>query len=724
MLEKFTLEMIAKASETLPEALRREFSERLKKQAYQSSKKKKRQKGKVSKEHLEEVRKGFINGTAEAGTHFHALVRNELKTRVDGRHKHGFLFRGKDNEVFLLFTELDGEHWHTMNDVTDKETGADVSEHKHVVRIPFDMVHESGIELKEGTVLISDMGGKHPHGADMLETTNFDGAHPHVLDIGVDSVGNRVSISTVDIAEFWDLFGPFDMSAIGEGEPSSIAISRAADMTLRPIRKEAEFKGTVLKEAAEEDVTDEMRLMAAAFGQTPITEEDVVCKQSDVIEILFDKKLFPTQTEVKQKASELNYPELLSIGNEENQFRARVARPSAFEVETKNVKIESGVFAVVGTRKKKVEKEDFISEDHDAVLKEGEINSLMFPKEHFTEDQVKQFIRKTRQFKAKRIDSNDDFFYVQKSDMVDVERIKTVTLKDSGGVKAMMAVRKEDLDCLFPDKDLDETDEDLAYLAEERSDVFGIPVLKEWNRFVEGTFAEYGDPVNFMFPMKDAESVMKSIDNFAEESVKLYENDKVAKATVYERLVSKALDMGVEVNLDPADETDRLLSNVVFKEAEAVKKNAEINPPWFDKGATKEQKQRVEKLLETCPEELPIMKADDEKRLVTALVLEPDVFDAQDDTSTAEDIERAAHFYMINGRVIGFRHKTKADAQLVESFIAKSAFTIDGPNGKQKVKKGTWLVVIKVNDDKLWADIKSGKINGVSVGGFGQRVAV
>ena len=41
--------------------------------------------------------------------------------------------------------------------------------------------------------------------------------------------------------------------------------------------------------------------------------------------------------------------------------------------------------------------------------------------------------------------------------------------------------------------------------------------------------------------------------------------------------------------------------------------------------------------------------------------------------------------------------------------------------GGQKVKKGTWLLMYHVLDDALWKDIKSGKLQGFSMGGFARR---
>jgi len=595
MFEEAKLSMIMKAAETLPAKLKREFAERLTKQAYGvERKRKKKASERVTKESLDLILKGFLSGTAESGTHFHVLIRNQLKTLVDGVHKHAFLFTTFDGEMMLLFSEQDGEHWHTQDEANGRDVNAEVSSHKHVIRIPFDIVHQSGIELKKGTVLVTDLAGEHPHGADMLETTNFDGAHPHTLDIGVDMNGQRVSIDSIDITEFWDLFGPFDLSDIEMGR-SSIEMSRDQEMMLLPIRKESMFTGHILKEADASEMTESMAIAAAAFNMPAITEEEVICKQADVIELLFDKKSFPTQTEVKQKATALNHPDLLLITEEKDRFRARVAKPSDFETETKNVRLETGVFAVVGTRKKKVQKAGhMMSEEFDKVVKQSEVQSLIFPKDKFTKKQARDFIKRNKRFRSGKIDETSTSFRFRQSDPDKFERFRTITLQGSGGVKATLGILKEHADWMNPD-DLDHSDLDLEELRMERSEVFDIPITKE--SAVMGEMSNYGDPVNFKFRMVDADSVMKSIEAFSEESEELYSGDKLAKTTVYERLVTKAFELGVEVK----DETDRLLSNIIFKEAEEIKKKNEVTPPWFNKDLSDNEKEHIEKTLGQYP---------------------------------------------------------------------------------------------------------------------------
>lgn len=112
-----------------------------------------------------------------------------------------------------------------------------------------------------------------------------------------------------------------------------------------------------------------------------------------------------------------------------------------------------------------------------------------------------------------------------------------------------------------------------------------------------------------------------------------------------------------------------------------------------------------------------ILKADDEKRVVTGIVLEPETIDAQADVMSEAEIERTAWDYVRKSRTIGFRHSAKSQAQLVESYIAPVSMTV----GKQKVKKGTWIISVHIPDDETWDMVKKGDINAFSVGGYGKR---
>lgn len=111
--------------------------------------------------------------------------------------------------------------------------------------------------------------------------------------------------------------------------------------------------------------------------------------------------------------------------------------------------------------------------------------------------------------------------------------------------------------------------------------------------------------------------------------------------------------------------------------------------------------------------------ADDDERIVTGIVLEPDTIDAQDDIYSAEEVRAAAHTYMEEFQNTGFMHRQQinAKAKVVESYLAPDNFVMAG----QQVKKGTWVMAMHVLDDALWAQCKAGQLTGFSIGGSAKR---
>jgi len=107
-----------------------------------------------------------------------------------------------------------------------------------------------------------------------------------------------------------------------------------------------------------------------------------------------------------------------------------------------------------------------------------------------------------------------------------------------------------------------------------------------------------------------------------------------------------------------------------------------------------------------------------EKRLVTGIVLEPDMIDAQDDMIKAAVIEKAAHLFLSKYNKetkLGLMHTTFGDIglELCQSFIAPVDYSV----GKKKVKKGSWVMTTHVTDDSRWDDIKNRRLTGYSIGG-------
>jgi len=114
-----------------------------------------------------------------------------------------------------------------------------------------------------------------------------------------------------------------------------------------------------------------------------------------------------------------------------------------------------------------------------------------------------------------------------------------------------------------------------------------------------------------------------------------------------------------------------------------------------------------------------------EKRLVYGIVSEPNVIDAQDDIMDVNTIEKAAHMWLSNFGEIGFMHYNlvnKKSIEVVESFIAPIDFKYEGSD--EVVTKGSWVLVIKVNDENYWNMIKTGAIRGFSIGATGKSTEV
>lgn len=118
-----------------------------------------------------------------------------------------------------------------------------------------------------------------------------------------------------------------------------------------------------------------------------------------------------------------------------------------------------------------------------------------------------------------------------------------------------------------------------------------------------------------------------------------------------------------------------------------------------------------------------IVKADAAKQIVYGIVLEPEFIDAQNEWMTADDIERTAHLYLQKSRVVGKNHMDLVKAVPVESYIAPCDFTLDGGQyGSQFVKKGSWVLAVKILDRAEWDKIVEGEYTGFSIGGFGLRI--
>ncbi len=132
----------------------------------------------------------------------------------------------------------------------------------------------------------------------------------------------------------------------------------------------------------------------------------------------------------------------------------------------------------------------------------------------------------------------------------------------------------------------------------------------------------------------------------------------------------------------------------------------------FEKEDEEEAEKRCSKSIT-----VPIIKSKGDQKIVYGVVSEPDTIDLQGDRLSREEIEKACHKFMLTSQKIGMEHEGQAKADIIESYIAPMDFTCGG----QTVRKGSWVMAVKIHDPELWAAVKNGDITGFSIAGTGDR---
>lgn len=142
-------------------------------------------------------------------------------------------------------------------------------------------------------------------------------------------------------------------------------------------------------------------------------------------------------------------------------------------------------------------------------------------------------------------------------------------------------------------------------------------------------------------------------------------------------------------------------------------------------------KSRLERVERRVPQDGEIFKVDEDKRLVTAFAYVArdkngnQVVDWSGDVvSDADNLEKAAHDFILKSRAADLNHNRTPVGEVVESFV----FTPDKIE-KLGVPEGIlpacgWIVTMRVNDDAVWARVKSGELKALSVGGRGARTPI
>lgn len=112
--------------------------------------------------------------------------------------------------------------------------------------------------------------------------------------------------------------------------------------------------------------------------------------------------------------------------------------------------------------------------------------------------------------------------------------------------------------------------------------------------------------------------------------------------------------------------------------------------------------------------------AETEQQIVYMLPIEANAEDAHGNHISDADVEKAAYSFMEAGGQINIEHLdgTVIPTVVVESSIARSNYELGG----HKVKKGDWMLAVKIKDDAAWQKIKKGEFKGCSIEGAGIMV--
>lgn len=126
--------------------------------------------------------------------------------------------------------------------------------------------------------------------------------------------------------------------------------------------------------------------------------------------------------------------------------------------------------------------------------------------------------------------------------------------------------------------------------------------------------------------------------------------------------------------------------------------------------------------------EVELKEIDAEKRIVLGAALIPNkqIYRTNEKKEeyyiyfSEKTVRKASELFLMNGNQNNatLEHNEKLKGMsVVESWI------VEGENDKSKnygfdVPKGTWMIAMKVNNDKVWQQVKEGKIKGFSIEGY------
>ncbi len=107
----------------------------------------------------------------------------------------------------------------------------------------------------------------------------------------------------------------------------------------------------------------------------------------------------------------------------------------------------------------------------------------------------------------------------------------------------------------------------------------------------------------------------------------------------------------------------------------------------------------------------------EELKQVTYVAMLPDSTDLHGDYTSAEEVRKAKESFNSSLQRANLFHMAMTDTfEVIESYIAPADMVLNS----QAVTKGTWLMTLQVKDDNLWELVKSGQVNGISIGAMAE----
>jgi hypothetical protein len=136
----------------------------------------------------------------------------------------------------------------------------------------------------------------------------------------------------------------------------------------------------------------------------------------------------------------------------------------------------------------------------------------------------------------------------------------------------------------------------------------------------------------------------------------------------------------------------------------------------------------MENWIALSQQEVQFKSVDDEQRIVAGIALKPDfkILRVKGDYKynvvfSKETVKQAAHLYLtsLNNNNATLNHEVVAqDISVVESWVVLDASNDKSNAYKLNAKEGDWCVVMKVDNDEVWKDVKEGKYLGFSIEGI------